>query len=224
MKPIHRSPGRPGGESNDSRKKPIRKTLQEPSLIRMVRWAQRLLAEVLEPGGLAIDLTAGNGADALFLARQVGPEGRVLAFDVQMEALRHTGARLTEAGISWTLDDQDDAGTVRLVHDSHARLAQYTQGPARGIMANLGYRPGGDRGLTTQAEATLEALQQALDILAIGGRMALVIYIGHPQGEEECRAVEEWLRGLSSRHWHILRVQVVNRLQAPYLLVVERRG
>jgi hypothetical protein len=110
----------------------------------MVRWMQRLVAEVLEAGDLAIDLTAGNGADTLFLARQVGPKGLVLAFDVQLEALCHPGARLTEAGISWTLDDQDDVGTVRLVHDSHVRLAQYTQGPARGIMVNLGYLPGGD--------------------------------------------------------------------------------
>lgn len=202
----------------------MRKTLQEPSLIRMVRWAQRLVAEVLEAGDLAIDLTAGNGADTLFLARQVGAEGQVFAFDVQWEALRHTGARLTEAGISWSLDDQGAAVTVRLVHDSHARLAEYVRGPARGIMANLGYLPGGDPGVTTRAETTLEGLRQALDILAIGGRLTLVVYIGHPQGEEECRAVEELLQGLSSRDWHILRLQVVNRRQAPYLLVVERRG
>ena len=224
MKPIHRAPGRQGGEANDPKEKPMRKTLQEPSLIRMVRWAQRLVTEVLEAGDLAIDLTAGNGTDTLFLARQVGPEGRVFAFDVQSEALRHTAARLSEAGISWTLDGQGDAGTVRLVHDSHARLTEYTQGPARGIMANLGYLPGGDPELTTRAEATLEALRQALDLLAIGGRMALVVYVGHPQGEEECRTVEEWLQGLSARHWHILRMQVANRRQAPYLLVVERRG
>lgn len=224
MKPIHPEVGCLGMETNDSGDKPMRKTLREPSLIRMVRWAQRLVAEVLEAGDLAIDLTAGNGADTLFLARQVGPDGRVFAFDVQSEALRHTGARLSEAGISWAFDGQGDAGTVRLVHDSHARLREYTQGSARGIMANLGYLPGGDPELTTRAEITLEALRQALDLLVIGGRMALVVYIGHPQGEEECRAVEELLQGLSSRDWHILRMQVANRRQAPYLLVVERRG
>ncbi len=201
----------------------MRKTLQEPSLIRMVRWAQRLVAEVLEVGDLAVDLTAGNGADTLFLARQVGPEGRVLAFDVQLEALRHTGMRLTEAGISWTFDDQDDAG-VRLIQDSHARLTSYTQGPVQGIMANLGYLPGGDQGVATRAETTLSALRQALDILAMGGRMSLVVYVGHAQGKDECRVVEGLLQGLSSRHWHILRMQVVNRFEAPYLLVVERRG
>lgn len=224
MKPIHPEPGLNGAEANDPRKKPMRKTLQDPSLIRMVHWARRLLAEVLEPGDLAIDLSAGTGADTLFLARQVGPAGRVFAFDVQSKALRHTGARLSEAGISWALDDEGDVVTVRLVHDSHARMAEYTQGPARGIMANLGYLPGGDPGLTTRAEETLEALRQALDLLAIGGRMALVVYIGHPQGEEECRAIEALLQGLSSRHWHILRMQVANRRQAPYLLVLERRG
>jgi len=194
---------------------------EEPSLIRIVRWAQRLLVEVLAPGDTAVDLTAGNGADTLFLARQVGPAGRVLAFDIQLEALRHTAARLAAENIPCSF--ADDVAPVRLIHDSHARLERYLETPARAIAANLGYLPGGDAALITRAETTRAALEQALAGLAVGGRLAVVVYLGHAGGEEECRVVEELLQGLSSRHWHVLRLQVVNRAKAPYLLVAERR-
>ena len=56
-------------------------------LANIVSRSQRLLSEVLQPGDLAVDLTAGNGSDTLFLAQTVGPTGTVLAFDIQVQAL-----------------------------------------------------------------------------------------------------------------------------------------
>jgi len=50
-----------------------------------------------------------------------------------------------------------------------------------------------------------------------------VVYVGHLGGDDESRQLEALLQGLSARHWHILRLQVVNRTDAPYLLVVEKR-
>ncbi len=69
------------------------------SLIRVVLWAHQLLAEVLSPGDTAVDLTAGNGTDTLFLARLVGPVGRVIAFDIQQQALQNTAILLDSAAI-----------------------------------------------------------------------------------------------------------------------------
>lgn len=42
----------------------------------------------------AIDATAGNGHDTLFLAGILGPQGEVAAFDIQPQALENTSARL----------------------------------------------------------------------------------------------------------------------------------
>jgi 16S rRNA C1402 N4-methylase RsmH len=197
------------------------------SLIRIVLWAHQLLAEVLSPGDTAVDLTAGNGADTLFLAAQVGPAGRVLAFDVQRQALQNTADRLFREGIRSRYCSLPEAPLaapgVYLIHDSHERLERYLDGPAQVLIANLGYLPGGDPALVTRASSTLTAIRQGLERLNPTGRLAVVTYVGHPAGGEESRRIESLLQGLSSRHWHIVRLQVVNREQAPYLLVVEKR-
>ena len=64
------------------------------ALTRIINWGHELLAEVLEPGDLAVDLTAGTGQDTHFLAEAVGTEGQVVAFDLQAEALEQTTQRL----------------------------------------------------------------------------------------------------------------------------------
>lgn len=48
---------------------------------------------------LAIDATAGNGHDTLFLANELGAGGQVAAFDIQLTALEQTAQRLRSAGI-----------------------------------------------------------------------------------------------------------------------------
>ena len=49
--------------------------------------AKFVLLQVLESGCIAIDATAGNGYDTVFLSRQVGIAGHVFAFDVQKDAI-----------------------------------------------------------------------------------------------------------------------------------------
>ena len=66
-------------------------------LTRIVPWSQQLLAEILDPGETAIDLTAGKGKDTLFLYRTVGAGGRIIAFDVQPRALELSAERLGAA-------------------------------------------------------------------------------------------------------------------------------
>lgn len=56
------------------------------SLTRIVPWSQQLVCEVLRPGDLAVDLTAGKGRATLALAKAVGAQGQVVAFDLQTTA------------------------------------------------------------------------------------------------------------------------------------------
>ena len=52
------------------------------------------VGQVLRPGDMAVDATAGNGADTLALARMVGPRGVVHAIDVQVSvSAAHLAAR-----------------------------------------------------------------------------------------------------------------------------------
>ena len=161
--------------------------MPEPRPPPLTRLAHRRLAEVLAPGDAAIDATAGNGHDTLFLAQAVGAAGEVHAFDVQAAALAASATRLDAAGVR---------ERVTLHHAGHetmlARLPAL-RGRVAAITFNLGYLPGGDHALTTLPATTLAALEQALALLRPGGLLSVLAYRGHPGGQEEAEAVAAWL-------------------------------
>ena len=77
-----------------------------------------------------------------FLCGLVGEHGKVLALDIQEQAVTNTRARLHEMGY-------DTVGTV--VQDSHANLAQYAEPESVDcIVFNLGWLPGGDHSIFTR--------------------------------------------------------------------------
>ncbi len=193
----------------------------------IISWSHRLVREVLEPGDLAVDLTAGRGRDTLMLCQTVGAEGCVLSFDIQEQALAETRELLECEGVAVDLcpgtSPAIGACGAWLIHADHRELATYLIRRPRAVIANLGYLPGGERQITTCPDSTLEALQVALSLLLPGGRLACVLYTAHVGGEEEATAVEQLFSALSSREWFVMRLQVANRIQAPYLLVAEKR-
>jgi SAM-dependent methyltransferase len=200
----------------------------EKPLARMVSWSHRFLAEVLRPGDLALDLTAGTGRDTLFLFRCLGPRGRVVAFDIQREALLRTESLLAGAGArvffrSSSGSPAPFSSGVHLIHESHSELSRYLAESPRGIVANLGFLPGGDPQVRTRTESTLEVLEQSLGLLEPGGRMVVTVYTGHPGGAEESAAVEALLGNLPTRDWQALKLQVANCREAPFLVVAEKR-
>ncbi len=198
-------------------------------LTRIVPWSQSFLAEVLAKGDLAVDLTAGTGRDTLFLWQQVAPSGSVVAFDVQKAALERTRLLLQSEGAPVFLHADQDPGRfsepgVHLIHDSHAQWLEYDFGSPCAVIANLGYLPGGDSALTTQADSTVEALKLALDCLQVKGRLAVVGYPGHEGGREEVEAVGSLLSGLDPGRWQVLHLLAANRPQAPLLWVTEKNA
>jgi len=140
---------------------------------------------------MALDATVGTGRDTKALASIVGDSGRVFGFDVQSSALDMTRERLAKAGLM---------ARVTLFEAGHERMAEFLPPSVRGridvAMFNLGYLPGGDHHLTTCAENTVAALTEALRCLSPGGLLTVMCYPGHPEGAFECRAVENWTKGL----------------------------
>lgn len=179
-----------------------------------VQLAHFFLGERLKPGDRAVDATCGNGYDTLLLARLVGAEGRVWAFDIQEEALTATEERLADA---------DCRGRVALVHGGHERLAEVVTEPVRAVVFNLGFLPGAPRETITTPGTTLSALEQASQLLLPGGIITVAVYTGHPGGIEEARAVEAWTAALAPGRFNVWRCRQGNRSDAaPYLLVIER--
>jgi SAM-dependent methyltransferase len=177
--------------------------------------AHRELAAVLREGDLAIDATAGNGHDTAFLAARVGDSGRVLAFDVQAEAIASSRSRL---------EGLDLARRVSFIHGSHATLSDHVRPEsAAAVVFNLGYLPGGDHALITRAEETVLALGQALVALRAGGLLAIVCYPGHPGGDEESAAVVAWSKPLDNPRFETEIIRREDTLRpAPFLVLVRK--
>lgn len=163
---------------------------------RLTDSAQAWIAETLRPGDAAVDATAGRGWDTAFLARCVGPDGAVLAFDTQAEALIDTRARLEREELD---------GQVVLVHAGHETFDAHSHvlgdRPLRAAMFNLGYLPGTAHDVTTTQDTTLAAIRAILAALAPGGRLAVMAYRGHPGGMEESAAVASLLATLDPGIW-----------------------
>ncbi|NVN92069.1 MAG: class I SAM-dependent methyltransferase [Desulfuromonadales bacterium] len=176
--------------------------------------AQLVVRQFLCPGDCAVDATCGNGHDTLLLADVVGPTGKVWAFDIQEEAIRQTGQKLEKSG---------QTERVKLLLAGHETLSEHVSIPVKAVIFNLGYLPGGDRGIITKPETTITALQQALQLLLPTGVVAITVYPGHPGGDNEETAVSRWSGSLDQRLFHAWRMGQVNAMPgAPYFFLIQK--
>ncbi|CAM3982597.1 tRNA (mnm(5)s(2)U34)-methyltransferase [Alkalicoccus chagannorensis] len=180
----------------------------------VLTYTRQLLQEVIPPGGHAVDATMGNGHDTVFLASCTGPEGRVTAFDVQEQALRATAERLEAHGLK-----------AELVQRGHEHAGEVLGDlPLHAAVFNLGYLPRSDKTVTTRADSTIAAVQQLFDRLVPGGRIVLVIYHGHEEGQKEKEQLLPFLEGIPQDQAAVLQYAFMNqRNAAPFVTVVEKR-
>ena len=54
------------------------------------------LENIIQEGDVVVDATMGNGYDTVYLAKKVGENGKVYAFDVQEEALKSTTKKVNK--------------------------------------------------------------------------------------------------------------------------------
>ena len=156
--------------------------------MRLTEKVHHILTNHLKEGDQAIDATAGNGYDTLFLAKQVGPSGKVIAIDIQDCAIRSTREKLDSAGLidRIRLVTKDHAIALKkLILDDHENVAAIT--------FNLGYLPGSDKSIQTCAESTEEALTASIQLLNPGGYLCVTAYRGHSGGTAEAETVEAFM-------------------------------
>jgi len=163
--------------------------------MRLTELAHQQLKNFIQAGDSVIDACAGNGHDTLFLAQRVCASGKVLALDIQAQAIATTRKRLQQENIHW----------VELIQANHGEMAKLVPQPqrVRAIVFNLGYLPGSDKSVVTQAEHTLKALQTGLDILDRPGIISILCYRGHDGGIQEYERINDWLSHLDTSQYHI---------------------
>ena len=182
------------------------------TLQRVLPFTKNLLQQVVSAGDSAIDATAGNGHDTLFLAQLTGPAGKVYAFDIQKEAIDATRQRV------------EDFPNVELFHASHAEISAHVHEPIAAAVFNLGYLPKGDHSIITKSTSTLQAIEQCLELLKENGLVLIVIYSGHEGGSEERDAVMDFVCALPQISYDVMRYEFINQQHSPpFLVAIENK-
>ena len=162
-----------------------------------VRLVQDFLAARLVSPRLCVDATCGNGGDTAFLCGITAPEGRVLGFDIQPEAIASTQKHLEQAGVP--------AAKYELHCRSHADLLQYVQpGTADAVMFNFGWLPGADHAVFSTADSSIPALKAALEAVRPGGVVSAILYSGQVIGSGEKQTILQFVRTLPLKNFTVL--------------------
>ncbi|MDO4666597.1 MAG: class I SAM-dependent methyltransferase [Streptococcus sp.] len=178
-------------------------------MLKPLEMGHRFLAAVIGSEDITVDATMGNGHDTLFLAQL---SKKVLAFDIQEQAIKKTAERLSEAKVD----------NVDLILDSHEKVDLYID-KLKAAIFNLGYLPSADKTIITQAPTTIKALEKICQLLEVGGRVAVMIYYGHPGGEVERESVLEFASQLPQQNFTVALYKTVNQInKPPFLLMIEK--
>lgn len=183
-------------------------------LQRVLQFAQALLTDAIEEGDTVVDATAGNGHDTLFLAHLVGDFGQVYSFDIQKKAVDATLHRL--------LDNALEHRAI-VLKDGHENVAKYVDKPIAAAIFNLGYLPGSDHSIITKPNTTLQAIDELLKLLKVGGIIILVVYHGHEGGKEERDSLIQYVSELPQKNVHVLRYEFLNQQNdPPFIIALEK--
>ncbi len=170
------------------------------------------LRAAVHPGDIVVDATAGNGYDTLFLADCVGRDGVVYAFDIQAAAVAATNTVISACNAD-----------VRVLHAGHHEMLSHIDaihiGRVKAVVFNLGYLPGGDKGMVTQADTTLQGIEQALEVLCADGSLIVVCYM-HDDGRTEYEQVRTWLTNLPQQRASVLECNFRNQVGNPPMAFV----
>jgi Putative rRNA methylase len=167
--------------------------------ISLVKLAHSLITNKVKSGDIAIDATVGNGHDTQFLLELVSAKGKVFGFDIQQAAIE--SALAIDFTCSNSSPEEATALTpLTLIQASHAKMGDYIpssyHGKISAVMFNLGYLPGGDKRIITQADSTLVALSCACQLLSASGIITVLAYPNHEGGEVETEQVKNWCLNL----------------------------
>ena len=165
---------------------------------------KKLLLDNVKEKNISVDFTLGRGNDTIFLSDNFY---YFYSFDLHNECI----------------DDFElkNIQNVKLILDSHENVDKYIDGFDCG-MYNLGYLPGSNKEITTNAESTLISLYKAVNILNIGGFISIVLYIGHNQGKRESQEVLEFCSRLDNKRFNVAYLNLLNKNNPPSLVLINK--
>lgn len=190
-----------------------------PAFPKPIHLSHQFIREVLQSGDTVVDATLGNGHDALFLAKLVGERGVVYGFDVQEAAISSSCELMQRNEIS--------SECYQFIHAGHETMKSYINSElgkeVSVIMFNLGYLPNADKSVITEEDTTLEALEQAIYLIKVGGLVSIMCYPGHEGGDREADAVRGWSSSLARENYRVAEYGLLNAPNnPPFLVLIEK--
>ncbi len=170
------------------------------------------LQQHVRPGAFCIDATAGKGRDTAFLANLCTQSGKVVALDIQPQAVEQTKEYIAELGL-------ENQVSVHL--SDHQHIDQFASpNSVDAIVFNFGWLPGGDHSIFTKPQTSILAIQKGLSLLKTGGLMTLCIYYGKECGFAERDALLEYIQTIDAKTYTVLVCQFANRANCPAIPVL----
>lgn len=171
---------------------------------------EHFINTLINTGDTVVDATCGNGNDTLKLCKAVGNTGTVYAFDIQQTALCNTRKKLEEDGFY----------NVNYIEDSHSEIDKYIHSSVKAVIFNLGYLPGGDHSIHTNACTTIKAIEKSIDMITDDGFISVTVYYGKNSGTEEKDAVMKYLRNIDYKKCTATVHDFINRPNDPPITVI----
>ncbi len=190
-------------------------------LLPVIQFSHMLVAAKLESGGHAVDATAGNGNDTLFLINHLSKNDKLYVFDIQEQAIQQTRNKLMEYLSQADYNKLNQR--ISFICTGHENIDQHVRDPVKVIMFNLGYLPGANTNIITKPYTTIKAIEKGLQLLVPQGIISIVLYPGHEGGEEEAVLVSNYVARLDPYQYGVIQYKNINKKKSPYALIVEKR-
>ena len=165
-------------------------------------WKNRITSQ-----SYVIDATCGNGYDSHFIL--MCKPAHLFAIDIQKPALTKTKIKL------------QNFKNFSLHQTCHSKFLMVHK-PVNLIVYNLGYLPGGYKGLTTQKKTTLSSITSGLKILSVSGLMSIMVYPKHSEGEQEFKAILSYVSKINRKKFNIMHHQWLRDSKSPSLFLIEK--
>jgi SAM-dependent methyltransferase len=163
-----------------------------------------LIKSLLNENSIVLDMTLGHGHDTYMIAPYVK---KVYAFDIQKAAISSAQSLLS------------NASNVTLIHDSFKNYEKYVT-HFNLVIFNLGYLPKGDKSMTTTKDDTLSTINDLIQHHP-SAQIIVMSYVGHIEGLEEYKALEEYFKTLETHH--VVKSSRMSDLSTPVLFWIYKK-
>lgn len=185
----------------------------KPNFFNIVGYYQFMIENIVEDKIIAVDCTAGNGNDTLFLCNLMKGQGKIFSFDIQEEAIMLTTELLEKKCLY---------NNYEIILDCHSKISSYIESNIDIAVFNLGYLPNSTSEISTKFETTLKSVESVLKMLRKKGYIFIAAYLGHDDSKER-NSLFKFLCTLDSKIYKVANHQLINiNNYPPELFIIQK--